>query len=60
MGDGQPSTYTLLANGNETKPFDSYKKTKEFALVWKGKFSVFEEIVMHKDGKFLELVEFEN
>ena len=83
IGDGLTSKYTILANGNETKPFNSYKEAKTFALAWKGQFfyppkntvsdnlaktfalawkgqfSIFNEIVMNKDGKFFEVVEVE-
>lgn len=47
-------SFTLRANGNETKPFKNIKAAKKFGNAWKGTFSIFNEIALYKNGQFLE------
>lgn len=46
--------YTLLANGNETKPFKTYEEAYTFGMQWKSTFSIFSEIAIYKNGELME------
>ena len=48
------NSFTLKADGKETKPFKNIEKAKKFGLAWKGKFSIFNEIQLFKNGVFVE------
>jgi len=48
--------YTVISNGKETNPFPTFEEAKNFALAWKGQFSLFMDLEVHENGKVVELI----
>ena len=48
--------YTVTSNGKETKPFPTFEEAKNFALAWKGKFSIFMDLEVRENGEVVEII----